>query len=625
MTDPPDPPPTAESTRDQDHPRETRPTLDRRTLLGGLASAGMAATAGCAKKAHSMLNRPTPEQVSLSVKTVPADDDPVATRIARYLVTRLQQVGIDASVQLLRREDLLIDVLFKQSFDLYVWRLPDLSDPDRLRSLLHSRFAVEPGWQNPFGYANLGVDDLLTRQRRLPGSRRQRVLATLQRQVARTLPFVTIAFPSEVRAVRNDAVAHVGDPSLHSPLSYCRLDATDPDATTGAAEPETTTESDRRTLTATLSDARQTESLNPLATEYRDDWTIPELLYDPLARAVGGRLRPWLARYVDWHSDAGDGGPVATLTLREGCTWHDGTPVTADDVAFTYRFLSDTSLGRMESPLPAPAFRGRTTLVDSAMPLDDRRVRLSFVPASRRVARRALTVPILPRHDWEDSSEQANVPGVQNGPVTRALVRDNFPPVGSGPLRYESRKIRNSLTLVRNDEHFLHRGDTGGLPTAVDGFDVDALRFRVVPSGAVARDLVLDGEADLSASPLSPDAVRPVGESNEVTLHVQESHSPYHVGFDVRSAPLSNGRFRQAVAQLLDRTHIVDEFLDEFARPAVSPLAATGSVPAKLQWSGEDPLFPFPGSDGELAVDRARQAFVDAGYRYSDDGELLAR
>ncbi|MCT9097570.1 ABC transporter substrate-binding protein [Haloarchaeobius sp. HME9146] len=624
MTNSPDPPQTAESTRDPNRPRDDGPSLDRRTLLGGLASAGMAATAGCAKKAHSMLNRSNPEQVSLSIKTVPADDDPVATRIARSLATRLKQVGIDATVELLRRENLLIDVLFKQSFDLYVWQLPPLTDPDALRSLVHSRFVVEPGWQNPFGYANLGVDDLLERQRRLPGSRRQDVLSTLQERLAQTLPFVTIAFPSQVRAVRNETVSFQGGPEIHSPVGYCTLDAVGGTGTTGN-ETATTTAAEPRTLTATLSDPRQTENLNPLATEYRDGWTIPGLLYDPLARAVDGEIRPWLARNLDWGQDDGRDGPVATVTLREDATWHDGTPITADDVAFTYRFLSDTSLGRMESPLPAPAFRGQSTLVESAMPLDDQRIRLSFVPCTRDVAWRALTVPVLPRHDWEQASKQANVPGVQNGPVTRALVRDNIAPVGSGPLRYESRAVRNSLTLVRNDDHFLHRGDTEGLPSWVDGFDFDELTFRVVPSAAVARDLVLAGDADVSASPLRPGAVQEVGASSDVTLHVRDSSAPYHLGFNVRAAPLSNTRFRQALATLLDREHLVDEVFDGFARPAVSPLAATDSVPATLQWAGSDPLFPFPGEDGELDADRARQAFIDAGYRYTNDGRLLAR
>ncbi|WP_435359233.1 ABC transporter substrate-binding protein [Haloarchaeobius sp. DFWS5] len=597
------------------NPFTSPPSVDsavsRRRVLAGLATAGAASSAGCAKQAHSMLNRSDPSQVSLTVKTVPADDDPVATRMARYLATRLQHVGIDASVELMRRENLLIDVLFKQSFDCYVWRFPPITDPDALWSLLHSKFVVEPGWQNPFGYSTLGVDDLLDRQRRLTGSRRGSVLATLQQRLARSLPFVPIAFPNQVRAVRNERVHYESDGLLHSPVGYCTLDAGD------AAGGDT--------LTATLDDGRPTENLNPIATEYRGDWVVPSLLYDSLAREVGGQFRPWLADSIDWQQNSAAGTPTAIVTLRDECAWHDGEPVTAEDVAFTYEFLQDTSLGRMESPLPAPAFRGRVSLVESASAIGDSQVRLSFGECSPRVAWRALTVPVLPKHDWERASEQANVPGVQNGPVTRALVRENMNPVGSGPLRYESHATRNSLTLSRNDDHFLHREDRTGLPDRVDGFDFEKLHFRVVPSTAVARRLVLRGEADVSATSLSAEAVEPVGGAADVRLRVTNSPSPYHVGFDVRSAPFSNIRFRQAVAALLDRSYIVDEFMGGFAQPTVSPLPMDQLVPKSLQWSGTDPNFPFPGEDGELNVERAKQAFVDAGYRYSNNGALLSR
>ena len=586
----------------------------RRQLLAGLAGAGAAASAGCTKRAHSMLNRSNPTQVSLTVKTVPADVDPVATQLARYLVKQLQKAGIDATVELMRRENLLLDVLFKQSFDCYIWRLPSMADPDALRSLLHSRFAVEAGWQNPFGYSAPTVDKLLDRQRRVTGSRRHDALFELQEQITQTLPFVTIAFPNQARAVRNDTVVHGWKERLHSPVGYCIVDA----AETGA--PDQT-----GTLRATIDDPRPTENLNPLATEYRDDWTITGLLYDSLVRRIGGETYPWLAQQVHWQQTETGDREVAVVHLREDCEWHDGEPVTAEDVAFTYRILQDTSLGRMESPLPAPAFRGRTSIVESVTPVDDEELRMSFAGSSRTVALRALTVPILPKHDWEGTGVQANVPGFQNGPVTRALVRENTTPVGSGPLRFDSRSVRNSLTLERNDDLFLHRADPAGLPTDVDGFDFEKLRFQVVPSKEVALELVLDADADVSATSLSPNAVKAVGEEPDVSLHVRESVSPYHLGFNVRTNPLSNVRFRQAVARLLDRSFVVDDLMGNFAQPSVSPLPWANLVPNSLEWSGEDPNFPFAGADGELNVEAAKQSFVDAGYRYSNGGKLLSR
>jgi len=50
-------------------------------------------------------------------------------------------------------------------------------------------------------------------------------------------------------------------------------------------------------------------------------------------------------------------------------------------------------------------------------------------------------------------------------------------------------------------------------------------------------------------------------------------------------------------------------------------------VPETLQWGDDDtdPIHPFRGEDGAVDVEAARDALREAGYRFNDDGELLAR
>ena len=95
------------------------------------------------------------------------------------------------------------------------------------------------------------------------------------------------------------------------------------------------------------------------------------------------------------------------------------------------------------------------------------------------------------------------------------------------------------------------------------------------------------------------------------------------MGFNVRSAPLSNTRFRRAVARLLDKGHLVREILENYGTPATSPLLPYGAMSPVLAWEGEDAELPFPGRDGELDVSRAREPFVEAGYRYREDAGVL--
>lgn len=603
------------------------PGTGRRELL---AAIGMTLGSGCIEEARSLVSRDRPEQISFSIKTLPADADPRAIRIARFLVERLEAVGIAARVIPMERVELRRDILLNQSFDCYVACHPGFRDPDALRTLLHSRFDTEAGWQNPFGYANLGVDELLTAQRRQDGRRRMETVRELQHAVARDQPFTVVAFPDEIRAIRtNRSGGWTNQRSVHSPLGYLSV--------------RSRGNNDRR-LRMTLQDSRPTENLNPLSVEFRNDGTILGLLYDSVGRWVDGRVRPWLARSWDWRSSKGD--LVAEIHLRDRLWWHDDTALTAKDVAFTYEFLGDTTLGTHESPVPAPRFRGASSVIESATATDERTVRVRFGSTGRAAALRALTTPVLPKHVWRSKHEQAKIAGFgTDSTATKALVWNNMRPVGSGPLRFRDAKLRQSLTFERFDRHFLTRvgtdraagtddePDPSDDPTSepayieryAGGPEFEQLRFIVVPSGAAATKLVLDDEADGTSTSVTASEVRDIGRAENVQLHVGESPSMYHVGFNARKTPFSNVRFRRSVARLLDKAFLVESVFGGYAEPATSPLARHDSLAPGLRWTGTDRELPFPGENGKLDVAAAKTAFKDAGYRYTNDGELLRR
>lgn len=603
---------------------ESTSKTGRRELLAAL---GMTLSSGCIEEARSLVSRDSPTQVSLSIKTLPADADPRPIRIAQFLAKQLRSVGIAVRVVPMGRVELWRDVLLNQSFDCYVGQHPGIDDPDELRTLLHSRFDAETGWQNPFGYANLSVDDLLTAQRKQSGNKREKTLRKLQQAIARDQPFSVVAFPDEIRATRTDGFGGwERDGTIHSLFGYLSVRTA---GARGGGEP----------LRMTVQDSAPTVNLNPLAVEFRSDETILDLLYDSLGRRIDGTVRPWLARSWDWQTSTS--APTATVHLRDGLWWHDGAALTAEDVAFTYEFLADTSLGSLESPVPAPRFRDAVSLVKSATALDDRTVRIRFENASRAVATKAFSTPVLPKHVWKSKHEQAEIAGFRaDSTTTKALVWSNMEPVGSGPWQFRDAKMKESLTLERFDHHFLRRIETdtemldsnGGSTPVPDyihryagGPAFESLRFRVVPSGAAATELVLNDEADGTATGVTAKEVRDIGRAENVQLHVDKSPSLYHVGFNARKAPFSNVRFRRAVAQLLDKKHLVGSVFNQYAEPATSPLAQHDSLAPKLRWDGTDPELPYPGKDGNLNVKNAKKAFKDAGYRYTNDGELLQR
>jgi len=107
-----------------------------------------------------------------------------------------------------------------------------------------------------------------------------------------------------------------------------------------------------------------------------------------------------------------------------------------------------------------------------------------------------------------------------------------------------------------------------------------------------------------------------------VSLTVGESDAFYHVGYNCRQSPLADPRFRRAIAGHLDREFVVEELLGGYGRPSELPLKGRWA-PAELEWDGEASV-PFLGDAGEIDVERAREAFRDAGYQYDGD-ELVTR
>lgn len=574
--------------------------VSRRTALGAIAGGVTAGSSGCVREVRSVVTRDGPEQLSLRIVTAPADDDRMSIQIATELGRNLEAVGIDATVDPLSITELHREVLINNSFELYVARHPGDTDPDFLYEALHSVFADEPGWQNPFGFTNLTFDELLEEQRRQSGERRRYTVAQLLRSLASEQPFVSVCVPDDVRLVRDDAFRGWDPQLLDDRLGYLGLDPVEKGAD----------------LDLVVTDARVTENLNPLAVEYRNRGVFVDLVYDSLGTYDGEEIRPWLARSWGWD------GSDAVVSLRDGLRWHDGERLTERDVAFTYRFLDDTSLEEGTVPVPSPQYRGVTSLVEgvSIEEVDgrnERLLRMSFADDGG-VNERAFTVPILPKHVWEDRSGPADLPGIDAPEgTTEAIVTDNVEPIGSGPYAFVERTEREDVVFERFGDHFTLRRDVDRpAPTA------ERLTVHVAPRSASAIELVRGGDADATVSTIETHHLDDLEVTESVDRLETRSRTFYHVGFNVRNAPLSNPYFRRAVARLVDKGWTAEETFGGHAEPIATPVSEEW-IPTDLEWTGFDPAVPFFGSNGDLDEEAARNAFEDAGFRYDSDGRLV--
>ncbi|MFB6269743.1 MAG: ABC transporter substrate-binding protein [Halobacterium sp.] len=563
----------------------------RRAFLASTAAAS-AALAGC--NGLQYRDRYSPgERVSLTVSAPPADDDGAATRLARTLTDRLSAVGVDATFQPKGQSQLYLDALINNDFDVFVARHPGFAHPDTLYSLLHSSFASEPGWQNPFGVTSVALDESLEAMR-AAGDPVSELPQFLDAYVAR-VPFSVVAAP-DFLTVRRDGLSVREDAVTEQPLDVLELLA---DA--GGDRP----------LRAAIFSVEATENRNPIAGEFRWNRQLLGLLYDPLARpGRDGSLLPWAAR--EWAFE----GDELVVKLRPGQTFHDGTDLTAADVAFTARFLSDTSMGGASSRVPATRYRGRTSLVTGATATDDETVHFDVASGvSPATAERVLTLPILPAAEWRERT------GLVDDRVTQALVWENRQPVGSGPLRFDGATPEESVSLRPFDDHFLADVDDGPASRYAPALDGGGLTALYAPSGQAALAALSEGRLDTSLHLFPLYAFDDAQRTDGVVPASASSDALCIVGYNVRRPPLSEYPFRRVLARLHDRDHAVASVFKGFAAPAELPVAG--------HWDGVDGLTDdytvgaFPGSDGELDVERARQLFEDAGYTYDEDGNLF--
>ncbi len=154
--------------------------------------------------------------------------------------------------------------------------------------------------------------------------------------------------------------------------------------------------------------------INPILATRDVDRDIARLVYSGLLRTDGeGRLVPDIAEGLTVSSD----GTVYTVKLRPSVAFHDGEPLTSEDIAFTYETIQNEA---WRSPyLRSLKGVGIEIVDDTTIVFRLERAYAAFP--------NLLTIGILPKHLWE---------GVDSANAERAIW--NIKPIGSGPFKFKS-------------------------------------------------------------------------------------------------------------------------------------------------------------------------------------------
>jgi len=214
--------------------------------------------------------------------------------------------------------------------------------------------------------------------------------------------------------------------------------------------------------------------MNPHLSTGTKDFDASRLVYEPLADFDSdGNGIPSLAVEMPSLENGGvsEDGLTVTWKLRDGITWHDGEPFTADDVVFTWEYASDEAT--------AAVTIGNFATVESVEAVDDTTVKITFTqqnPAWFDV----FTGPngmILPRHVFGDYV----------GEKSRD-AEANLAPVGTGPFKINEFRPGDVVLCDRFEDYW-----DAGKPF----FDSVEMKGGGDAQGA-ARAVLQSGEADWS-------------------------------------------------------------------------------------------------------------------------------
>ncbi|MEV0608331.1 ABC transporter substrate-binding protein [Polymorphospora rubra] len=324
----------------------------------------------------------------------------------------------------------------------------------------------------------------------------------------------------------------------------------------------------------------QTENHNPFlgsssgaSLGYR--WQIYEPLVMTNAIRPADPGKPWLATKWEWS----DGYKAVALTIRDGVTWSDGKPFSAEDVAFTFELIK-----KHEGLNGAAVPYGDITVAGNV-------VNMTFgSPQFVNQAKILNAIPMVPKHIWSGIAD----------PTTDI----NKNPVGTGPFTLKS-FTPQTTTLVARDGYWQD-------PPAVK-----ELRYTSYTDNNAQTTALANGEAEWSfvfIPNYQAVYVSKNPEHNKVwPASVLGIHGLY---INTTKKPFDNPALRRAMNMVINRNDIFVQAEAAYFHPEVT--SVTG-IPTP---AGESFIAPeFKGQLHKVDVDGAKRELTAAGFTF--DGNTL--
>lgn len=266
-----------------------------------------------------------------------------------------------------------------------------------------------------------------------------------------------------------------------------------------------------------------------------------QLFATPMTIDSKWQPQPYLAEKWTVSEDARS----ITLHIRKDALFHDGRPVTAEDVQFSVEAVRDNHpFKSMFAPVNAVTLTDKHTAV----------IRLAEPHPALALAMTTVFLPILPKHIYGDGQPLPTHP------------RNSANVVGSGPFRFVEFKPGEHLILERFDKFFIK-----GRPA------IDRLIVREYKDSSTLLLAFERGEIDINVALTDPREVERARRSPGATVisNAASGIGPQvWIAFNCKHPQLADKRVRKAINYAIDRNFIIKSLFGGHHQPATGPIGS---------------------------------------------------
>ena len=265
-----------------------------------------------------------------------------------------------------------------------------------------------------------------------------------------------------------------------------------------------------------------------------------------------------------------DDGLDYTFHLRDDVTFHDGTPVTADDVVFSIELYK------------ASEYQGSQISMLSSVEATDEHTVVCHLDAPYSPFLQGICSPMIASKAYYESSEDDFVNN----------------PIGTGPYKFVSRAKGSNIKLEANEDYYR------GAP------EIKEVTFEVIPDSSTKAIALQTGEVNFAEI---DSATKPQLEANPAITIAEVPTSAFsYIAMNTEKEPFNDVKVRQAINYAIDRDNLVAVCYDGEAE-------VNSNICAKERFGYSDDQFQYT-YDPEKAKELLAEAGIETPY---DLGEIL--